>query len=169
MPGFWHRAAMRLRLPQLREQARAFAQPVTYLGVAMLAMTYCVLVFLIVNDRIEAEANAKRQGDNLVRIIEQSYSHIFQSVDSSLQSFRRAYQRDPSAFDAASWIGDTQLNTELAFNFVVVNAQGRIVNSTSHPAAITTADIAAADIYPNAIIFSARKALLPTISISVHH
>lgn len=137
--------ATRLRLTQLRDQARAFAQPVTYLGVAMLAMTYCVLVFLIVNDRSEAEAEAKRQGENLVRIIEQSYSHIFQSVDASLLFFRRAYQRDPLAFNAASWIGEAQPNTQLAFNFVVVNPQGRIVSSTAGPAAILTAEISAVD------------------------
>ena len=166
-PGFWRRTAMRSRLSQLRDDARAFAQPVTYLGVAMLAMTYGVLVFLIVDDRIEAEANAKRQGENLVRIIEQSYSHVFQSVDSSLLFFRRAYQRDPLTFDPASWIGEAQPNTELTFNFVVVNAQGHIVNSTSGSTAIPTAEISATD-FSERDYFQRQKTPLPTTSFSVH-
>lgn len=130
-----------LRHTLLRGGMRASAQPVVYLGVAMLAMVYSTVIFLVINDRVEAAANAKRQGENLVRIIEQSYSHIFQSVDSSLLSLRRAYQNAPSDFNMASWASDLPVNNELAFNFVVVDANGRPLHVTSRDAATTNGRI----------------------------
>ncbi len=130
-PGGAFRLLRRL-LPGV--EARAWAQPVTYLGVAMLAVVYGTVTLFAVNARIEAMANAKRQGENLVRIIEQSYSHIFQSVDSSLLFLRHAYQNNPSGFDMASWANDLSFNNELAFNFVFVDAKGRAIHATSRNA-----------------------------------
>ena len=127
-----------LRRAVLRGGMRVTAQPVVYLGVAMLAMLYGTVAFLIVNDRVEAESNARRGGENLVRIIEQSYSHIFQSVDASLLSLRRTYQSTPSAFSMASWAGDLPVNNELAFNFVIVDENGRVTHATSRDAPSTS-------------------------------
>jgi PAS domain S-box-containing protein len=123
---------------------RVSAQPVVYLGVAMLAMVYGTVTLLVINDRIEAELNARRQGENIVRIIEQSYSHIFQSVDSSLLFLRRAYQSIPSDFNMASWASDLSPTNELASNFVFVDANGRVILATSR-ASTTTSNIIGAD------------------------
>jgi PAS domain S-box-containing protein len=127
---FLPRALRILRLSHLPGKARAWAQPVTYLGVAMLAAIYGVVAFLIVSDRIEAEADAKKQGENLVRIIDQAYSHIFQSVDSSLLFYRQAYRKDPARFDFSSWAQDTPAKNEVTFNFGIVDAHGRVVGAT---------------------------------------
>ncbi|MDO8877382.1 MAG: PAS domain-containing protein [Pseudolabrys sp.] len=110
--------------------ARTLAQPVTYLGVAMLVAIYGVLVFLIVSDRHEAERGAKRQGDNLVRIIDKSYSHIFQSVDATLLFLRNSYQQSPAGFSIANWIDASSAKNDLTFNFVIVDGKGKAVDAT---------------------------------------
>lgn len=93
----------------------------------MLAAVYAVLVLLIVGDRRDATANAIRNGDNLVRIIDQSYTHIFQSVDSTLLFLRSAYQRTNSVDEIKSWLNDKSARTELEFRFVITNETGRVV------------------------------------------
>ena len=116
-------------------RARVWAQPVTFIGLAMLTAIYGILGFLIVTDRHEALAAAKRQGDNLVRIIDQSYSNIFQSFNSSLLFLRKAYLQDKSAFDIADWAQDTSIRNDLAFNFTIADANGQIVNTSNSVAA----------------------------------
>src|SRR5664279_881670 len=74
---------------------RALAQPVTYLGVVLLVASYCALAYLLINDRKEANDDAERHGANLVRIIDQSFTHIFKSIDASLLFLRKSYQQNP--------------------------------------------------------------------------
>src|SRR5689334_2222037 len=78
---------------------RSWAQPVTFLGLGMLAVIYAMLGFLIDSDRKEATANAVKHGNNLVRTIDQAYGQILQSADSTLLIIRRAYQQAPSSID----------------------------------------------------------------------
>jgi hypothetical protein len=113
-----------------RTNLRAWAQPVTYLGLAMLAAIYAILVVLIVGDRRAAEQSAIRQGDNIVRIVEQSYSHTFQNIDSSLLFIRKVYLQNPATFDMSDWAREASIRTNLAQNFVIVGADGIIQNAT---------------------------------------
>ena len=144
--GFLPRVLRLLRLSILPDKARAWAQPVTYLGVAMLVAIYGVVAFLIVADRTEAEADAKQQGENLVRIIEQAYSHIFQNVDSSLLFFRQAYLKDPARFDFASWTDAIPTKNKLTYNFSIVDARGHFVAATRSTRPISAGDVNDADL-----------------------
>jgi len=108
--------------------ASAFAQPATYLGVAMLAVVYVVVAFLFVSGRQEAANAAQRNGENIVRIIDESYSNVFQNIDSSLQYVRRAYQGSPSTFNMSDWVQEAAIRNNLAFNFVITDARGLVIN-----------------------------------------
>ena len=101
----------------IRETLRAWAQPVTYLGVAMLVFIYCALAYLIIADKKAAEISAERRVGNLVRVIDQSFSHIFMSVDASLLFLRKSYQQNPSDFDLSAWIRDFSVRNALTFQF----------------------------------------------------
>jgi hypothetical protein len=114
----------------IRGIVRALAQPVTYLGVVLLVAIYCSLVYLFIADRKEANDDAKRHGTNLVRIIDQSFSHIFKSIDASLLFLRKSYQQNPSTFDLSAWVHDPSVKNELTFDFTICDANGRIVDSS---------------------------------------
>jgi len=63
----------------IRSVARALAQPVTYLGIAMLVFLYSALAYLLAADRRSAEVEAMSRGDNLVRVLDQSYHVSFRA------------------------------------------------------------------------------------------
>jgi len=82
----------------VRGHLRSLAQPVTYLGVAMLAFIYLAVAYLIIQDRNEAYSIAARRGGNVVRIIEQSFAHLLNGIDARLLFLRKLYQQNPSTF-----------------------------------------------------------------------
>lgn len=110
---------------------RAWIQPATFIGLCMLAVVYGVLALLITNDRRDAVANATRATDNLVRIVDQSYSHIFRSVDSTLQLLRRAYQNSRSPDELQAWLNDTAARTDLEYRFVILDKDGNAVAAST--------------------------------------
>ena len=93
----------------IRSVARALAQPVTYLGIAMLVFLYSALAYLLAADRRSAEVEATSRGDNLVRVLDQSYSRVFQSVDATLLFLRKSHQENPSTFDISAWVRQTSV------------------------------------------------------------
>ena len=109
---------------------RALAQPVTYLGVALLAFIYCALAYFLITDRRDAYNDAVLRGGNLVHIVEQSYSHIFRTVDATLIFLRKLYQQSPAAFDLAGSAANPATPHELAFEYVITDAAGRIASSS---------------------------------------
>ena len=115
----------------IREYLRSLAQPFTYLGLAMLAFIYIAVAYLIIHDRDEAYASAARRGGNVVRIIEQSFSHLFESVDARILFLRKSYQQDPLTFDIAAWTNDPSIKNDLTLDFNIVDANGRLQDSTT--------------------------------------
>jgi len=117
----------------------ALAQPVTYLGVAMLVFIYCAVAYLLIADRKDDFNDAVHDGENLVQIFNQSFSHIFKSVDATLLFIRKSYQQNPAAFDLATWVRDASIRNKLTFDFTILDANGRVVD-TSYAKSIIGAD-----------------------------
>ena len=124
---------------RIREVARVLAQPVTYLGVAMLVFIYCAVAYLLIADRRDDFNDAVHDGENLVRIFDQSFSHIFKSIDAALLFIRKSYQQNPAAFDLATWVRDPSIRNKLTFGFTILDANGRVVD-TSYSKSIIGAD-----------------------------
>ncbi|MCW5691863.1 MAG: PAS domain-containing protein [Pseudolabrys sp.] len=128
-------ARLQNRLPLLARLTggatlRAWAQPVTFLGLGMLVVIYAMLAFLIVSDRTEATANAVKNGRNLVRIIDQAYANILQGTDSTLMIIRRAYAQAPTSLDLETLFNNPPEQAGLERRYVVADAQGRVIAST---------------------------------------
>ena len=119
--------------------ARSLAQPVTYLGIAMLVLVYCAHAYLLIYDRKDAHESAETRGGNIARVLEQSFSHAFQSIDASLLFLGRFYRQSPSDFDLNAWVHDPSIKNDLTFGFAVIDANGRVVQS-SHTRDILGAD-----------------------------
>lgn len=109
---------------------RTLAQPVTYLGAAMLVFIYCAVAYLLITDRKDDFSDAVRGGDNLVRIFDQSFSHIFKSVDATLLFVRKSYQQAPAAFELAVWVHDPSIRNELTFDYAILDSSGRVVDAS---------------------------------------
>ena len=114
----------------IRGVARSLAQPVTYMGIAMLAVIYCAIAYLIYSDRKNDYNDAVTRGQNLVRIFDQSFSHIFSSVDASLLFLRSAYQSNPEKHDLTVWAETQSIRNNLTFDFTILGADGRIIDTT---------------------------------------
>ena len=91
---------------------------------------YCAVAYLLVADRKVAEYDAGLRGDNLARVVDQSFVHIFKSVDATLLFLRKSYQQSPSTLDLAAWVHDPSLKNELTYDFMICDANGRIVESS---------------------------------------
>jgi hypothetical protein len=109
---------------------RAFAQPVTYLGIAALVFVYGALAYLLIADRNTAGVSAERRVANLALVFDQSFSHIFKSIDASLLFLRKSYLQDLSGFDINDWVHDPAVRNELTFQFSIVDASGRVVQTS---------------------------------------
>ena len=114
----------------IRGLARSLAQPVTYTGVAMLAVIYCAISYLIYSDRNSDYTDAVTRGQNLVRIFDQSFSHIVSSVDASLLLLGSAYRNNPEKHDLAAKAESLSIRNKLTFEFIILGADGRVVDST---------------------------------------
>ena len=122
----------------IRGMVRALAQPVTYLGVAMLVFIYCAIAYLFMAHRRDDFNDAVHDGGNLVRIFDQSFSHIFKSTDAALLFIRKSYQQNPAAFDLATWVRDPSIRNKLTFDFTILDANGRIVDTSYSKSIIGT-------------------------------
>jgi PAS domain S-box-containing protein len=118
---------------------RALAQPVTYLGIAALAFVYCAVAYLLVADRNSAVLSAQRRVGNLAIVIDQSFSHIFKSIDANLLILRKAYLQDPAGFDIDGWVHDPTIKNELTLQFAILDGNGRVIQ-TSYSKEIIGAD-----------------------------
>src|SRR5262245_49618931 len=106
---------------------RAFAQPTTYLGLAMIAMTWTGVIMLADQQRERAYSDALRQGGNLTQLLEEYIARVIKGTDSQLLVLRELYKHNPRNFDLARWVTDANFQDNLALNFAIVGPDGRIV------------------------------------------
>jgi diguanylate cyclase (GGDEF)-like protein len=122
---------------------RAFRQPTTYLGVAVVAVIWGGIYLLASQEHKRAYEDAVRQGSNLTLVLQEYISRVVQQTDSALLALRRAYQKDPQHFDIARWMARAQPQKDLTVQFSVVGSD-RFVKQTSlgsTPPAIYVGDL----------------------------
>src|SRR5215467_1129434 len=90
------------------QRFRAFAQMTTYLGVAVIAIVWCGVLYLVHEEHGRAYDDAVRQGSNLARIFEGHIGRAIGGADSTLLALRELYRRDPQHFDIATAVDRTQ-------------------------------------------------------------
>jgi two-component system sensor histidine kinase BarA len=115
-----------------------FAQPVTYLGVAMLASIFAASAYLFLHDHWNAEEQARRQGENLAYVFKESVARAIGSADDIALQVRRAYERDPAGTDLVAWVTDPKLKKDLTFQFSIAGRDGIVTASSYGPAAVGT-------------------------------
>ena len=112
------------------------AQPVTYLGLAMLAAIFVTLAYLIYDDRKEAVAAASRQSENLTQLFEQFVSRLLNSADNAIQLLRFAHQHDRTNADLIAWATDPNIKNALALQLSIIGSDGAIKATSYGPEAV---------------------------------
>jgi len=114
---------------------RSFLQPVTYLGLGMIAVVIVGLAYLLHKDKEQAEAAAQRSGANLVQMFEGYISRSLKNVDTTLRILRTSYQQNPQGFDIAAWARNPDVRNDLALQLSIIAPDGTIKASTFGPQA----------------------------------
>jgi diguanylate cyclase (GGDEF)-like protein/PAS domain S-box-containing protein len=112
---------------------RAFAQPVTYLGMTMIVSVLLITAYLFAKDRQDAFDVTVRSGDNITLLLEQHLIRTIKSADHALQSLRRSYVADPARFDMAAWIENFGDINDTVFQAAVIGADGLIKATSAGP------------------------------------
>jgi PAS domain S-box-containing protein len=115
----------------LRHNLRLLAQPTTYLGVAMLVFIYCTLAYLLVTDRQAAEQDAATRGENLVHILSENLSNVFDNVELSLRFLRASYESHGPAFNIADWASNIASRSQYSVDFVIARTDGEVIHATN--------------------------------------
>lgn len=109
---------------------RAFLQPVTYLGVAMLLCCYATLGYLLTEDRKTAEAAAINHNENLSRLFDQLIFRSFMSVDNRLKLIRQLYLRDRTGLNLSAMLENSGADSDLTFQYTVAGPSGFVTASS---------------------------------------
>jgi diguanylate cyclase (GGDEF)-like protein len=112
----------------------AIRQPVTSLGIAVIAVVWGGIYLLAAGEHDRAYHDAIRQGSNLTRVLEEYIRRVVQKSDNALFALRRAYLKDPQHFDIDRWAARTQSQDDkLSIDFGIVGPDGLIRQSTHGP------------------------------------
>ena len=109
---------------------RAFAQPFTYLGVLLLALTAAALVYLTERDRKAAYEAALIKSEADARVFEQYIARTIKSADDKLLLLRKLYQRHPDNFDLADWTLEFRAGPQIALHFALAGPDGILKATT---------------------------------------
>ena len=121
---------------EVRGWLRALAQPTTYLGLAMLAFVFAGLTFLLLQSRADEEDEAKRTGENVVRLFAQSISRVLTDADNTLLLLRKIYESHPDETAFVLWPTGPEFKNDLKFQYSLIGPNGVIRASTYGPTAI---------------------------------
>jgi len=109
-----------------RRWLRAFAQPVTYLGLSMLIALVVGVGFLVDQAKRNALDDAAQDGTNLARVFEEYIASTFKTADMMLLLLRKMYQQDPAHFDFAALARDLTKQNQMTIHFGLMGPDGRI-------------------------------------------
>jgi diguanylate cyclase (GGDEF)-like protein len=102
----------------------------------MLASIIAATAYLMAQDHTNAEEQARRHAENLVRAYEESVARVIKSADNVALQVRRAYERDPAEIDLVAFVNDPTLRTDLTFQFSITRRDGVIVASSYAPSTV---------------------------------
>jgi two-component sensor histidine kinase/PAS domain-containing protein len=108
----------------LFQRLRKFAQTTTYLGIAVIIIVWCVVIYLTHGEHQRAYEDGLRQGSNLSRIFQQYISRVVGGADTTLKALRDLYQSDPEDFDMSRLADIGQLQDDLIGQFAIFGADG---------------------------------------------
>src|SRR5215471_14642086 len=111
----------------------AFRQTTTYLGILVVLAIWGGIYLLASQERARADQDALRQGQNLVRVLDEYISRVVRGSNSALLALRQAYEQNPNAFDLKRWADTTRAHNEINIEYAIVGADGLLKHTSLGP------------------------------------
>jgi diguanylate cyclase (GGDEF)-like protein len=112
---------------------RASLQGTTVLGITMIVLIWtAAIAYLDAGRETDLKAAAQRTW-NLARVIEEHIARTIHGIDNALVILRAMYEVDNKSFGYVDWASDAQLAHGAVLHFSIIDAAGRLVDSSRKP------------------------------------
>ena len=110
---------------------RALLRPAPLFGLAIVAIVWIGLVYLLQAERTKAVESAVQRGSSLAHLFEESTIRLLKSVDQTLLLFRVAYEQNPKSFDLRHWAERASFIGELTIQASIIGPDGFLKATTT--------------------------------------
>ncbi len=118
-----------MRGASLRTWVSAFAQPFTYLGVALLVLAAAALFYFTDQEKTRAYDAAVTKSEADARIFEEYIARTIRSADDTLLLLRELHRKE-SHFDLAAWTRAFTAGKQIALHFGLADKNGIVTAAT---------------------------------------
>ena len=122
---------MRIRLPI--QWLRHFLQPAAMFGVAIVAVFWIGLTYLLSIEYSKTLEAAIQHGSGSARLFEETTTRLLKDTDRKLLLLRLAYEEDPKRFELRNWAERISLIGDLTIQAALIGPDGYMVSSTAGP------------------------------------
>jgi len=103
----------------------------TLLGLAVIALVWMAVEADIRQERDFAQRSATQTAKNYARLFQEHIGGAITETDNTIKFIRQDYLRDPSAFDLGAWVKNQYSFKDLALQFTIIGADGRMESTTT--------------------------------------
>ena len=118
---------------RLIQWLRHLWQPASLFGMAIVAIFWIGLVYLLSIERSKTLDAAIQHGSGSARLFEEITIRLLKDTDRKLLLLRLAYEEDPKHFELRSWAERISLVGDLTIQAAVIGPDGFLVSSTAGP------------------------------------
>src|SRR6185503_9302550 len=120
-----------MALRRLLRFLRSLLRPAPLFGLAIVAIFWISLGYLLKVERTSAVESAIQRGSSLARLFEENTVRLFKGVDRTLLLLRLAYEENPDQFDLRHWADRTSLLGELTIQAALIGPDGYMKATTA--------------------------------------
>ena len=103
----------------------------TALGFAVIAMIWAAVEMDIRQERAFAKRTASQTAQNYARLFDEHIRQAINETDNTIKFIRQDYLRAGGAFDLQAWVNNQYNFKELALQFTIIGADGRMETTTT--------------------------------------
>lgn len=107
----------------------------TLLGLAVIGLIWTAVEAEIRQERAFAQRIATQTAENYARLFQEHIRRAITETDNTIKFIRQDFLRDPHAFDLADWVKNKYSFNNLALQFTIIGADGRMETTTTAGAA----------------------------------
>lgn len=124
---------MRITIKKFTPWMGALVQPVTILGVAMIAMIWTGIAFYLSSEYHRAIKDNTQETSNLARVLEENLTRNIQNIDRSLIFLRSSWAGKTFENDLARWANETKTRRDVELQISFIDANGMLRASSLGP------------------------------------
>lgn len=119
-----------MAIDRLKQICKASLQGVTYIGIAMIALTWGSISLTLSVEREKSIEAANQLTLNMAQVFEEHVLRVIKDVDKTLLLFRSAYEADPAHVDLDRVAASPAMQSEYVLQLALVGSDGTIKFST---------------------------------------